>query len=168
SERKTIEAKGIREFQDIVKDGITDRYLMWKGIDATLQLAQSPNSKVIVIGSGPNGLPILLGNLDGTLKQAPPDQPGTKTGTTATTPSTDSSMALTPSSAVPPGPTAPGDNSIVKETPAVTSPTAGKPNPNGREATGDNDEAAGNVGGGNAGNGHAPPASPPGARPGGR
>ena len=64
SERKEIEAKGIRQFQDIVKDGITDRYLMWKGIDATLQLAQSPNSKVIVIGAGKTGLPILLGNLD--------------------------------------------------------------------------------------------------------
>lgn len=64
SERKRIEAEGIRQFQDIVKDGITDRYLMWKGIDATLQLAQSPNSKVIVVGSGKTGLPILLGNLD--------------------------------------------------------------------------------------------------------
>ena len=47
-----------------MKDGITDRYLMWKGIDATLQLAQSSNSKVIVVGSGKTGLPILLGNLD--------------------------------------------------------------------------------------------------------
>jgi len=67
SERKRIEAEGIRQFQDIVKDGITDRYLMWKGIDATLQLAQSPNSKVVVIGTSKTGLPILLGNLDATL-----------------------------------------------------------------------------------------------------
>ncbi len=67
SERKRIEAEGIRQFQDIVKDGITDRYLMWKGIDATLQLAQSSNSKVIVIGNSKTGLPILLGNLDTTL-----------------------------------------------------------------------------------------------------
>jgi regulator of protease activity HflC (stomatin/prohibitin superfamily) len=67
SERKRIEAEGIRQFQDIVKDGITDRYLMWKGIDATLQLAQSPNSKVVVIGNTKTGLPILLGNLDATL-----------------------------------------------------------------------------------------------------
>jgi regulator of protease activity HflC (stomatin/prohibitin superfamily) len=70
SERKRVEAEGIRQFQDIVKDGITDRYLMWKGIDATLQLAQSPNSKVIVVGSGKTGLPILLGNLDTVI--APP------------------------------------------------------------------------------------------------
>ena len=67
SERKRIEAEGIRQFQDIVKDGITDRYLMWKGVDATLQLAQSTNSKVIVIGAGKTGLPILLGNLDATM-----------------------------------------------------------------------------------------------------
>jgi hypothetical protein len=68
--RKKIEAEGIRQFQDIVKDGITDRYLMWKGIDATLQLSQSPNAKVIVIGAGKTGLPILLGNLDAVI--APP------------------------------------------------------------------------------------------------
>jgi hypothetical protein len=37
---------------------------MWKGVDATLQLAQSSNAKVIVVGSGKTGLPILLGNLD--------------------------------------------------------------------------------------------------------
>lgn len=74
SERKEIEANGIRKFQDIVKDGITDRYLMWKGIDATLQLAQSPNAKVIVIGAGKTGLPILLGNLDATM--VPPGAAG--------------------------------------------------------------------------------------------
>jgi len=64
SERKRIEAEGIRQFADIVKDGITDRYLMWKGVDATLQLSQSNNSKVIIIGNTKTGLPILLGNLD--------------------------------------------------------------------------------------------------------
>lgn len=80
SERKRIEAEGIRQFQDIVKDGITDRYLMWKGIDATLQLAQSPNSKVIVVGAGKTGLPILLGSLDATItppnvaEQSSPDE----------------------------------------------------------------------------------------------
>jgi regulator of protease activity HflC (stomatin/prohibitin superfamily) len=70
AERKKIEAQGIRDFANIVKDGITDRYLMWRGIDATLQLAQSNNSKVIVVGAGKTGLPILLGNLDSTI--APP------------------------------------------------------------------------------------------------
>ncbi len=74
SERKRIEAEGIRQFQDIVKDGITDRYLMWKGIDVTLQLAQSPNAKIVIIGAGRTGLPILLGNLDATI--TPPSAAG--------------------------------------------------------------------------------------------
>src|SRR5947207_13147411 len=60
SERKKIEAEGIREFQQIVSQGISDSYLRWRGIEATLQLSQSTNSKVIVIGSGRDGLPIIL------------------------------------------------------------------------------------------------------------
>ena len=62
--RKRIEAEGIRLFQDIVAEGISDRYLKWKGIDATLELAKSPNAKIVVIGSGEDGLPLILGPLD--------------------------------------------------------------------------------------------------------
>ncbi len=59
--RKTIEAKGIQEFQDIVRRGIDDHLLRWKGIEATEKLAHSPNSKLIIIGSGTaGGLPIIL------------------------------------------------------------------------------------------------------------
>lgn len=61
AERKSIEAKGIAEFQRIVSQGISDQLLQWKGIEATQQLAQSSNSKVIVIGSGKSGLPLILG-----------------------------------------------------------------------------------------------------------
>jgi regulator of protease activity HflC (stomatin/prohibitin superfamily) len=64
SERKKIEAEGIREFQQIVSQGISDSYLRWRGIEATLQLSQSTNSKVVVIGNAKDGLPIILGNLD--------------------------------------------------------------------------------------------------------
>ncbi|MDE1145028.1 MAG: prohibitin family protein [Azospirillaceae bacterium] len=63
SERKAIEAQGIRQFQEIVSNGISDRYLRWKGIDATLQLARSPNAKVVVIGAQ-NGLPLILDTTD--------------------------------------------------------------------------------------------------------
>src|SRR4029078_319141 len=63
SERKKIEAEGIREFQMIVSQGISDSYLRWRGIEATLQLAQSTNSKVVVIGSAKDGLPLILGNM---------------------------------------------------------------------------------------------------------
>ncbi len=74
-QRKVIEAKGIREFQDIVTEGISERYLKWKGIDATLELARSPNSKIVVIGAGEDGLPIILGGLDApanSLQSTPP------------------------------------------------------------------------------------------------
>jgi len=62
AERKKIEAEGIQTFQEIVSKGIDDRLLRWKAIDATLTLAQSPNSKIIIIGAGRDGLPVLLGN----------------------------------------------------------------------------------------------------------
>lgn len=64
SERKKIEAEGVRDFQQIVSQGISDSYLRWRGIEATLQLAQSNNSKVVIIGSAKDGLPIILGNSD--------------------------------------------------------------------------------------------------------
>jgi regulator of protease activity HflC (stomatin/prohibitin superfamily) len=73
SERKKIEAQGIHEFQTIVSQGISDSYLAWRGIEATLQLAQSTNAKVVVIGSGKDGLPIILG---GAGAQTPPPAPG--------------------------------------------------------------------------------------------
>lgn len=61
AERKRIEAAGIRDFQQIVAQGISPQLLEWKGIEATETLAKSPNAKVVVIGSGKNGLPIILG-----------------------------------------------------------------------------------------------------------
>src|SRR4029450_10526204 len=64
SERKKIEGEGVRDFQQIVSQGISDSYLRWRGIEATLQLAQSNNSKVVIIGSAKDGLPIILGNFD--------------------------------------------------------------------------------------------------------
>jgi regulator of protease activity HflC (stomatin/prohibitin superfamily) len=44
-----------------VAEGISDQLLQWKGIEATEKLASSPNAKVVVIGSGESGLPIILG-----------------------------------------------------------------------------------------------------------
>ena len=62
AERKRIEARGIADFQDIVSKGISENLLKWKGIEATEKLANSQNSKIVVIGSGKEGLPIILGN----------------------------------------------------------------------------------------------------------
>jgi regulator of protease activity HflC (stomatin/prohibitin superfamily) len=64
AERKAIEARGIRRFQEEINGSITNEFLRWKGIDATLQLAKSNNAKVVVIGAGDEGLPIILGGLD--------------------------------------------------------------------------------------------------------
>jgi regulator of protease activity HflC (stomatin/prohibitin superfamily) len=64
SERKRIEAEGIRDFQQIVSQGISESYLRWRGIEATLQLSQSTNSKVVVIGRGNDGLPVIFGGAD--------------------------------------------------------------------------------------------------------
>lgn len=61
AERKRIEAKGIADFQKIVAAGLTSDYLQWKGIETTEKLAGSNNTKVVVIGSGKNGLPLILG-----------------------------------------------------------------------------------------------------------
>jgi prohibitin 1 len=61
AERKRIEAAGIRDFQQIVAQGISAQLLEWKGIEATENLAKSPNAKIVVIGSGKNGLPLILG-----------------------------------------------------------------------------------------------------------
>ena len=61
AQRKRIEAQGIADYQKIVNSGLTDRVLRWKGIEATSELAKSANSKVIVVGSGKDGLPLILG-----------------------------------------------------------------------------------------------------------
>jgi len=61
AQRKRIEAQGIRDFQQIVAQGISPQLLEWKGIEATENLAKSPNSKVVVVGGGKNGLPLILG-----------------------------------------------------------------------------------------------------------
>ncbi|MDP3718275.1 MAG: prohibitin family protein [Acidobacteriota bacterium] len=59
AERKKIEAIGISDFQNAISSGITPAYLQWKGIEATLALAQSANAKVVIVG-GKDGLPLIL------------------------------------------------------------------------------------------------------------
>lgn len=60
ADRKRIEAKGIADFQTIVAAGISEQLLRWKGIEATEKLASSSNTKVIIVGAGKDGLPIIL------------------------------------------------------------------------------------------------------------
>ena len=62
AEKQIIEARGKADANRILSASLTDKILQDKGIEATLRLAESPNSKVVIIGSGKDGLPIILGN----------------------------------------------------------------------------------------------------------
>ncbi|WP_179345042.1 prohibitin family protein [Winogradskyella ursingii] len=62
AEKVRIEAQGKADANRILSASLTDKILQDKGIDATIKLSQSSNSKVIVIGSGDSGMPIILGN----------------------------------------------------------------------------------------------------------
>lgn len=61
AERKQIEATGEAEYQRIITQSLSPQFLRFKGIEATQQLANSPNSKTVIIGSGGDGLPLILG-----------------------------------------------------------------------------------------------------------
>lgn len=59
ADRKRIEAQGIQDFQKIVSQGLSEQLLRWRGIEATRALAESNNSKMVIIG-GRDGLPLIL------------------------------------------------------------------------------------------------------------
>ncbi|MFL3000299.1 MAG: prohibitin family protein [Cytophagales bacterium] len=61
AQRKRIAAQGEADANRIVSNSLTPNLLKMRGIEATSKLAESPNSKVIVVGSGKDGLPIILG-----------------------------------------------------------------------------------------------------------
>ena len=107
SERKKIEAEGIRDFQQTVSQGVSESYLRWRGIEATLQLSQSTNSKVVVIGSGKDGLPIILGNVDTPPAASTPPSRNDTTKSTAASPTmplekTPAAGLATPAEKIPP------------------------------------------------------------------
>jgi len=62
AERKRIAAEGEARANNIVNSSLSDKLLKMRGIEATLELSKSPNSKVVVIGSGSDGMPLILGN----------------------------------------------------------------------------------------------------------
>jgi regulator of protease activity HflC (stomatin/prohibitin superfamily) len=62
AQRKQIEAEGILKYQNIVRQGLSAEYLQYKGIEATERLAASPNTKVVIVGGGKTGLPLILGD----------------------------------------------------------------------------------------------------------
>ncbi|MFM7855323.1 MAG: prohibitin family protein, partial [Flammeovirgaceae bacterium] len=62
AERKRIQAEGEARANNIINNSLSDKLLKMRGIEATLELAKSPNAKVVVIGSGKEGMPLILGN----------------------------------------------------------------------------------------------------------
>jgi len=62
AEKQRIEAQGKADANKILSASLTDKILKDKGIEATLKLSQSPNTKIIVVGGGEDGLPLILGN----------------------------------------------------------------------------------------------------------
>jgi regulator of protease activity HflC (stomatin/prohibitin superfamily) len=71
AERKRIEAQGIKDYQSIVMQTLSDKLIKWQGVQATLELAKSNNTKVVIIGAGKEGLPVILGN-DNNVMPSPP------------------------------------------------------------------------------------------------
>lgn len=61
AQRKRIESEGVRDYNATIGFSLTPDVLAWQGIQATQELAKSPNAKVVVIGGGKNGLPLILG-----------------------------------------------------------------------------------------------------------
>lgn len=59
ADRKRIEAQGIQDFQRIISQGLSEQLLRWKGIETTRALAESANSKLIIVG-GRDGMPLIL------------------------------------------------------------------------------------------------------------
>ena len=59
--RFTTNGVTVADFQRIVSQGISGELLKWKGIEATLKVAESQNAKVVIVGAGKEGLPVILG-----------------------------------------------------------------------------------------------------------
>jgi regulator of protease activity HflC (stomatin/prohibitin superfamily) len=126
AERKRIEAEGIRDFQNIVTPGISENFLRWKGIEATLDLARSDNSKVVVIGAQ-NGLPLILDtastlpfpSLSPTVKASPSPSPSASSYQEPSVPKVSSSTETNPQNLVP----------VAVATPQISPPTVPTPTP---------------------------------------
>ena len=62
AERMRIQAIGLRNFYSIVQGALTDKLLTWRGIEATVEVAKSPNTKIVIVGGNKDQLPLILGS----------------------------------------------------------------------------------------------------------
>lgn len=73
AKRKFIEGQGESVYQKLETENLTPEYLKLRGIEATIKLAESPNSKLVIIGNGKDGLPVILSaDTDNAVKKASP------------------------------------------------------------------------------------------------
>lgn len=75
AERKRIEAIGIQTFYSIVANALSPQLLTWRGIEATVQIARSPNSKIVIVGGNKDQLPLILGSDIGNQPALPAPEP---------------------------------------------------------------------------------------------
>jgi regulator of protease activity HflC (stomatin/prohibitin superfamily) len=77
AERLRIKGVGLQRYYATVERALTPSLLTWRGMEATTELAQSDNSKVVIVGTGKHQLPLILGSDitlqgDGRPSPAPP------------------------------------------------------------------------------------------------
>ncbi|MFS2012211.1 prohibitin family protein [Azospirillum sp. CT11-132] len=139
SQRKQLEGQGIRAFQETVQANLTENYLRWRGIEATLELAHSPNAKIVVIGNAASGgLPLILDAASGQNGTPAPGTPAAMPGAPPASPnakltSVPTSTAVPPVSQLPSlsGEGAPGQTPVAQmpslNTGGESAPTAAHP-----------------------------------------
>lgn len=86
AERLKIEATGIQAYHETIGKSLSEATLQLKGIEATQELAKSTNAKVVIIGSGKDGLPIIL-NTDSDPASSTEKTPGEATNHSQKSPS---------------------------------------------------------------------------------
>jgi prohibitin 2 len=74
AERIRIQAIGLRNFYSIVQAALTDKLLTWRGIEATVEVSKSPNTKIVIVGGNKDQMPLILGS-EITRGSATPEQP---------------------------------------------------------------------------------------------
>jgi regulator of protease activity HflC (stomatin/prohibitin superfamily) len=74
AERQRIQAIGLRNFYSIVQAALTDKLLTWRGIEATVEVSKSPNTKIVIVGGNKDQMPLILGS-DITRTSPTPEQP---------------------------------------------------------------------------------------------
>jgi hypothetical protein len=143
ADRKRIEATGLRDYQETIASTLSNQLLEFKGIEATLELAKSNNAKIVVVGGGRNGLPLIL-NADTFAQPQAAGATDTRRPTASAAPpvAAPGAIAVVPPAVVVPPVTAVGPAAVPLEmkpaagAPAAAAPAARAERPNPRVTSG--------------------------------